>query len=71
MSRTAGQEPAAVLVRQGAAAVITLNRPHVMSVVDARMSGAVGQALSDPAGDPALRVGVITGVGPAFCAGQI
>jgi enoyl-CoA hydratase/carnithine racemase len=51
--------------------VITLNRPHVMSVVDARMSGAVGQALSDPAGDPALRVGVITGVGPAFCAGQI
>jgi crotonobetainyl-CoA hydratase len=42
-----------------------------MNAVDARMSAAVGQALSDLAEDPALRVGVITGAGPAFCAGQI
>jgi hypothetical protein len=31
------------------------------------MSAAVGQALSDLAEDPALRVGVITGDDPAFC----
>jgi crotonobetainyl-CoA hydratase len=54
---TAGQEPAAVLARQGAVAVITLNRPHVMNAVDARMSDAIVQALSDLAEDPALRVG--------------
>ncbi|WP_067856670.1 crotonase/enoyl-CoA hydratase family protein [Nocardia shimofusensis] len=60
---------AATLQRRGAVAVITLNRPDAMNAVDSALSRAVGAALEELAGDPELRVGVITGAGRAFCAG--
>lgn len=60
---------AATLERRGPVAVITLNRPDAMNAVDSALSAAVGAALEELAGDPELRVGVITGAGRAFCAG--
>jgi crotonobetainyl-CoA hydratase len=55
--------------RQGAIGIITLNRPEVLNAVDAAMSTAVGQALSELNADPDIRVCVVTGAGRAFCAG--
>lgn len=55
--------------RDGAVAVITLNRPEAMNAVNSAVSTAVGAALEDLASDPTLRVGVLTGAGRAFCAG--
>ncbi|ATQ30224.1 enoyl-CoA hydratase [Rhodococcus ruber] len=55
--------------REGAVGIITLNRPEAMNAVDAEMSAAVGDVLTALEADPALRVGVITGAGRAFCAG--
>jgi crotonobetainyl-CoA hydratase len=69
MADTTGTEPAATLERRGGIAVITLNRPYAMNAVNADLSGAVGAALEELDNDPALRVGVITGAGRAFCAG--
>jgi crotonobetainyl-CoA hydratase len=63
-------EPAALLERRGAVALITLNRPRALNAVDAAMSAAVGEALEEVAADPKLRVAVITGAGRAFCAGM-
>lgn len=69
-TRTDGRHgPAAVLERDGDVAVITLNRPHALNAVDAALSAAVGAALEELQADDALRVGVVTGAGRAFCAG--
>lgn len=65
----AGTGPAATLERDGAVGVITLNRPDALNAVDAELAAAVGAALEELRCDPALRVGVITGAGRAFCAG--
>jgi crotonobetainyl-CoA hydratase len=62
-------EPAALLERHGAVALITLNRPRAMNAVNSALSIALGRALAELAADPELRVGVITGAGRAFCAG--
>ncbi|CQR65578.1 crotonase/enoyl-CoA hydratase family protein [Streptomyces leeuwenhoekii] len=62
--------PAAVLERHGHIALITLNRPRVLNAVDAELSAAAGAALEEFAGDPGLRVAVLTGAGRAFCAGM-
>jgi crotonobetainyl-CoA hydratase len=62
-------EPAALLERRGAVALITLNRPRAMNAVNAALSRDLGDALAVLADDPELRVGVITGAGRAFCAG--
>jgi crotonobetainyl-CoA hydratase len=66
----AGQDtPAALFERRGPIALVTLNRPRAMNAVNAALAAAVGAALAELAADPALRVGVITGAGRAFCAG--
>jgi len=62
-------EPAAILVRHGHIALITLNRPAALNAVNSALSDAVGNALETLATDPELRVGVITGAGRAFSAG--
>jgi crotonobetainyl-CoA hydratase len=50
-------------------AVITLNRPRARNAVNAALSSALGEALEDLDADPSLHVGILTGAGPAFCAG--
>ena len=48
---------------------IRLNRPRQLNAIDARLRAALGQAVKQGARDEAARVLVITGEGPAFCAG--
>lgn len=50
-------------------AIITLNRPTVRNAVDGALAAAMVEALDTIEADPAIRVGVLTGQGTAFCAG--
>ncbi len=49
--------------------VITLDRPEVLNAVDAALTCELGEAIERLDGETALRAGVITGAGEAFCAG--
>lgn len=49
--------------------VLTLNRPAVRNAIDDAMRGELLEALDRAARDPAIRALVVTGAGPAFCAG--
>lgn len=62
-------EPAALYEVIDRTAVITLNRPDALNAVNGALSTAVGEALDAAAGDPHVRVIVVTGAGRAFCAG--
>ena len=59
-----------LLRRQGAVLVITINRPQVRNAIDLETSERIGAALTDLDADDTLRVAVITGAGPMFCAGM-
>jgi 2-(1,2-epoxy-1,2-dihydrophenyl)acetyl-CoA isomerase len=56
--------------RDGAVAVLTLNRPDVLNAFDEPLTEALNGSLVDCAGDTAVRAVVITGSGRAFSAGQ-
>ncbi|QEN12968.1 crotonase/enoyl-CoA hydratase family protein [Mycolicibacterium sp. ELW1] len=62
-------EPVVTYGRRGSVGVVTLNRPKVMNAVNSALSSAAGAALEQAAEDPTVHVVVITGAGPAFCAG--
>lgn len=63
-----GQDP--VLVHhEGAVAVVTLNRPHVLNAMTQPMATAYADALRAADTDPAVRAIVVTGAGRGFCAG--
>ncbi|MDD3652161.1 enoyl-CoA hydratase-related protein [Immundisolibacter sp.] len=53
----------------GAVATITLNRPLVRNAMNGRMIEELRQALEQVNLDPAIRVVVLRGAGPVFCAG--
>ncbi|WP_332852165.1 enoyl-CoA hydratase/isomerase family protein [Duganella sp. S19_KUP01_CR8] len=53
----------------GPVARLTLNRPKAMNAMNLAMLARLDQLLGQVAADPALRVLVVTGAGPAFCAG--
>ncbi|MFH0246250.1 crotonase/enoyl-CoA hydratase family protein [Streptomyces sp. HK10] len=55
--------------RRGHIAVLTLDRPAARNAVDSALAAALGAALTELDRDPVLRVGVLTGAGPVFCAG--
>ncbi|AJG24382.1 enoyl-CoA hydratase-related protein [Cupriavidus basilensis] len=58
------------IVRDDGIAVITLNHPHTRNAIaDESCIQAIVTALAEISADPALRVAVLTGAGPAFCAG--
>lgn len=69
MSANAGDGPLLVERREGAL-VLTLNRPEVRNAVDRPLAEAMARALDELDSDDTLRVGVITGQGPGFCAGM-
>jgi enoyl-CoA hydratase len=48
---------------------LTMNRPEKRNALDNALRGAIFQALQDADTDPAVRVSVIRGAGPSFCAG--
>lgn len=55
--------------RDGAVAVITLNRPESMNAMDADLLNALLEHTTKAAEDPDVRAVVVTGNGRAFCAG--
>ncbi|TDJ67765.1 MAG: enoyl-CoA hydratase/isomerase family protein [Proteobacteria bacterium] len=55
--------------RRGAVAWITLYRPQVLNALSPNLIDELGRAIALAEDDPAIRVLVITGSPPAFCAG--
>jgi len=55
--------------RDGAVAVLTLDRPHAMNALSHALRRALGDAFRALADDPAIGVVILTGRGRAFCAG--
>jgi 2-(1,2-epoxy-1,2-dihydrophenyl)acetyl-CoA isomerase len=58
-----------MLDRQGAVALITLNRPDTRNALNMELVRALGAGLRDAAGDASVRAVVLTGSGEAFCSG--
>ena len=62
--------PETILVsRDGPLARVTLNRPEIRNALNPQMIMEVREAFDDLSGDEEVRVVVIEGAGPAFCAG--
>ena len=55
--------------RDGAVAVVTLNRPAQLNTISQPMLSALSQALLACEADPEVRAVLLTGAGKAFCAG--
>jgi enoyl-CoA hydratase/carnithine racemase len=55
--------------RDGHVAVLTIDRPEKRNAMTSAMWAGLPDVLAGPAGDPAVRVLVVTGAGPSFCAG--
>lgn len=68
--RHAAPEPAAVLYeKDGAVAIVSLNRPQVLNAYDVTMRDALFETLAAVRDDPEVRAMVLRGNGPAFCTG--
>ena len=61
-----------ILLRRddGRVAWLTLNRPETRNALSAALMTALETALAEVERDPAVRVVVLAGAGPAFCAGH-
>jgi enoyl-CoA hydratase/carnithine racemase len=57
------------VARDGAVAVLTINRPEKRNAMTAGMWAGLPGVLDELAADPGVRVLVVTGAGPSFCAG--
>jgi methylglutaconyl-CoA hydratase len=55
--------------KQGGVARVTLNRPDLRNAFDDALITRLAEAFADIAGDASVRVMVLAGNGPAFCAG--
>ncbi|MFC8830428.1 enoyl-CoA hydratase/isomerase family protein [Streptomyces sp. NPDC057137] len=58
-----------IYARDGATAVITLNRPEVSNAVDLATSQAFDRAISAATSDSGVRTVLVRGAGARFCAG--
>jgi len=63
-------EPAVRMERDGAVAVVTLNRPDSRNALTVELKDALVAAVSEVAQDASVRAVVLTGSGKAFCVGQ-
>jgi enoyl-CoA hydratase len=62
--------PRALLAREGAIALVTINRPEARNALDAETLDAVGAAFAEAERDPQVRCAILTGAGDkAFAAG--
>jgi enoyl-CoA hydratase/carnithine racemase len=57
------------VTRDGHVAVLTIDRPDKRNAMTAAMWADLPAVLAGPAGDPEVRVLVVTGAGASFCAG--
>src|SRR3954469_3938050 len=55
---------------RGPAAVVTINRPDRRNALSRALIAALSDAFRRAAADPAARCVILTGNGPAFCAGM-
>jgi methylglutaconyl-CoA hydratase len=55
---------------RGSAAVLTLNRPDRRNALSRALIAAIGEAVARAAADARVRSLILTGAGPAFCAGM-
>jgi enoyl-CoA hydratase/carnithine racemase len=58
-----------LVTRDGPVALLTIDRPEKRNAMTAGMWAALPAVLAPLADDPAVRVVVVTGAGPSFCAG--
>jgi enoyl-CoA hydratase/carnithine racemase len=58
-----------VVTRDGHVAVLTIDRPEKRNAMTAAMWAALPAVLASLADDPGVRVLIVTGAGPSFCAG--
>ncbi|HVH75672.1 MAG TPA: enoyl-CoA hydratase [Stellaceae bacterium] len=65
-----GNEPLLLEACEAGVLRITLNRPGARNALSAALMTALGEALGRAGRDKAVRVVVIAGAGPAFCAGH-
>ena len=61
--------PVRLELRPDHIALVTLDRPHVRNAVNADLARCLAAIVSRIEDDPAVRVAVLTGAGPVFCAG--
>ena len=64
------ETPVLFEIQEGAVALITINRPARRNALDAATSAALSAALARFEADADLRVAVLCGAGPVFCAGM-
>lgn len=69
MHRQPTHTPAVLYDKDGAVAILSLNRPHVLNAYNVAMRDALFEALQAAADDPDVRAVVLRGNGPAFCTG--
>lgn len=63
-------DPRIVVAREGAVAIVTINRPEKLNALDAAMMAALEEVAQAIDADPAVRVAILTGAGEkSFCAG--
>ncbi|MFC0863362.1 enoyl-CoA hydratase family protein [Sphaerimonospora cavernae] len=62
-------EPLVRREQAGGVATITLDSPHNRNALSARLLGELDDALGLALAEPSVRVIVLTGAGPVFCAG--
>ncbi len=55
---------------RGGILIVTLNRPEAKNAATKQLSELMAAAMDQLDGDPALRVGIITGAGGTFCSGM-
>ena len=70
MDEDTTNEPLLLRDDQDGIAWLTLNRPAARNALSAPLMSALHAALDGIEADPATRVAVIAGAGPAFCAGH-
>ena len=65
-------EPEPVLLRESSDGIgtLTLNRPRQRNALSMALMGELNAALADIAGDADVKIVIIRGNGPAFCAGH-
>jgi enoyl-CoA hydratase/carnithine racemase len=57
------------IAKDGHVATVTLNRPEKHNAIDLRMFAALADAGTELANDSSVRVVILEGAGPSFCAG--
>ena len=61
--------PKVIFERDGRIGRVTLNRPEAMNAIDDELPGQLEAAIKAAEADPGVHVIVLSGNGPAFCAG--